>query len=167
MVADIALDAVTCVVINFEVATAVLMTLTLHHPFESDRSVPARGERLIALTGVCRDGHGWGTGLSRYRHRDRRSRRRIGKEGYAYAYVQGSVWVVVKGPFLGFDGWKQVNVWVCRSRPCDACALSEPRSISLLALSLPCYAHGSIAGRLRASGGSREWECRRRNDLMI
>ena len=117
MVADIALDAVTCVVINFEVATAVLMTLTLHHPFESDRSVPARGERLIALTGVCRDGHGWGTGLSRYRHRDRRSRRRIGKEGYAYAYVQGSVWVVVKGPFLGFDGWKQV---------CGSCVSVSP-----------------------------------------
>lgn len=26
--------------------------------------------------------------------------------------LQGSVWVVVKGPFLGFDGWKQVNVCV-------------------------------------------------------
>ena len=49
----------------------------------------------------------------------------------------------------------------------DACALSEPRSISLLTLSLPCYAHGSIAGRSRANGGSREWGCRRRNDLMI
>jgi hypothetical protein len=33
------------------------------------------------------------------------------------------------------------------------CALSEPRSISLLllTLSLPCYAHSSIAGRLRAT----------------
>jgi hypothetical protein len=77
-----------------------------------------------------------------------------------------SVWVVVKGPFLGFDGWKQVGVCgVCRSRPRDPCALSEPRSISLLSLSLPCYAHSSIAaiaGRSRATGGSREWGCRRR-----
>ncbi|KAG7575313.1 hypothetical protein FFLO_00477 [Filobasidium floriforme] len=146
------------------------MTLTLHHPFEPDRSVPTRRKRLIALTRVCRIGHGWGTGLSEYRHRDRRrSRRRIGKEGYGYMAMP--MCRIRMGrrqrAFFRFR-WVEASGCVCVGLTLVMpCALSEPRSIALLTLSLPCYAHSSIARPSRATGGSREWGCRRRNDLTI